>query len=326
MDAVRWGLLSTASINDAVLAGVAGSELVEIVAVASRDEDRARGYAQDRGIPRAHGGYDSLLADPEVEAVYNSLPNSLHVDWSVRALEAGKHVLVEKPFDRRAADVERAFDVAEAGGLILMEAFMYRHHPQTRKLAELVRGGAIGELRAVRAAFNGRLASEDDVRLLPELNGGALMDVGSYCVNGSRLLAGEPERVQGAQVVGPTGIDMRFAGLLVFANGVLGHFDCGFDLAPTSWLEAIGSERTAAVRDPWMCRDLGIELRSDLEVEQVAVADVDRYRAEFENMSLAIRGRAEPLLGRADAVGQARTIEALYRAAESGEAVTVSSG
>ena len=151
---VRFGILSTARINELVLAGARESELVEVTAVASRDQARAEEYAREHGIPRAHGSYEELLADPELDAVYISLPSSLHVEWSIKALEAGKHVLCEKPLSRRPDDVERAFDVANRTGLLLTEAFMYRHNAQTARLQELVAGGAIGQLRAVRAAFS----------------------------------------------------------------------------------------------------------------------------------------------------------------------------
>jgi predicted dehydrogenase len=318
---VRWGVISTARINDAVLAGARASDRVDVVAVASRDADRAEAYARERGIPRAHGSYEALLADEEVEAVYISLPNALHVEWSVRALEAGKHVLCEKPLDRRPEAVERAFDAAERSGRLLMEAFMYRHHPQTARAAALVRDGATGELRQIRSSFSFTLHDPANVRLRPELDGGALMDVGCYCVSVSRLLAGEPELVFGQQVLGPTGVDVRFAGQLRFAGDVLAEFHSGFDLPAASGLEAIGSEGSLVVASPFLCREPAVELRRDGDVERVAVDDLDRFRLELENLSDAIRGRAEPLLGRADALGQARTIEALYASAETGRAV-----
>src|ERR1700710_1256944 len=151
---MRIGLLSTADINGAILAGAAASDQVEVVAVASRDAAKAEAYAREHGIATAHGSYDDLLADPQVDAVYVSVPNSLHVDWSIRALEAGKHVLCEKPLSRRPAEVERVFDAAERNGVLCMEALMWRHHPQTLRLAELVADGAIGELRLVRAAYS----------------------------------------------------------------------------------------------------------------------------------------------------------------------------
>jgi predicted dehydrogenase len=313
------GILSTARINQAILAGVRQTDRVDVVAVASRDQRRAESYAREHGIERAHGSYEGLLEDPEVEAVYISLPNSLHVEWSVKALEAGKHVLCEKPLDRRPDAVERAFDAAERAGLLLMEAFMYRHHPQTRKLEEVVASGAVGELRQLRTLFSFTLADLTDVRLDPELDGGALMDLGCYCVSGCRLLAGEPELVFGRQRTGPTGVDVRFTAVLQFPGDVFGEFHCGFDLPDATGIEAIGSEGTALVRDPVRCRDPHVELNG----ERVDVEDLDRYMLQLENFSDAVRGEAEPLLGREDAVGQARVIDALYRSAASGAAVSL---
>ena len=320
---MRLGILSTARINRAVLAGARLSDRVEVVAVASRDSARAEAYAHEHDIERAHGSYEALLEDPGVEAVYISLPNSLHVPWSVRALEAGKHVLCEKPLDRSPAEVERAFDAADRAGRILMEAFMYRHHPQTRRLAELVGDGAIGELRLVRSSFSFPLSDETNVRLRPELDGGSLMDVGCYCVSGTRLLAGEPESVSAQQVVGPTGVDVRFAGTMSFPRGALAHFDSALDLVDRGDLEAVGSEGTIVVRDPWLIRGAALELRRGDDVERIEVAQANRYQLELENLADAIHGDAEPLLAREDALGQARTIDALYRAAETGQVVRI---
>ena len=157
---VKWGLLSTALINEAILRGASESQDVDVIAVASRDEERARSYADEHGLERSYGSYEGLLADPDIEAVYISLPNSLHVEWTLRALDAGKHVLVEKPFSRRPAEVERAFDAAEAAGLVLSEGFMWRHHPQTHRLVELIDSGVAGRVRVVRTAFAFDLAAE----------------------------------------------------------------------------------------------------------------------------------------------------------------------
>jgi xylose dehydrogenase (NAD/NADP) len=316
---VRWGLLSTARINEAILKGARQSERTEIVAVASRDRARAEAYTRERGLERAYGSYDELIADEDVDVVYNSLPNALHVEWSIRALDAGKHVLCEKPLDHRAEAVERAFDTAERNDRVLMEAFMYRHHPQTKKAAELVRDGAIGELRQLRSRFSFTLTNEADVRLLPDLDGGALMDLGCYCISMQRLLAGEPELVFGRQRTGPSGVDVGFTGLLQFAGDVYGEFHCGFDLPEGSSLEAVGSQGTLVVRDPVRCRDPHVEL----DGERIEVEDVDRYFLQVDNFSAAVRGEAEPLLGRADALGQARLIEALYRSAATGTAVSL---
>jgi xylose dehydrogenase (NAD/NADP) len=291
------------------------TDKAEVIAVASRDVGRAQGYAHEHGIERAYGSYEELLADPDVEAVYNSLPNSMHVDWSIRALEAGKHVLVEKPMARHPEDVERAYRVADSRERLLMEAFMYRHHPQTHKLKDVVHSGVIGELRQVRAAFCFTLADPTNVRLRPELDGGSLMDLGCYCIGIARLLAGEAELVFGRQRLGPTGVDLGFTGLLQFPGGVFGEFHCAFDLPAQSGVEAIGSKGAVVVSEPFRC--LG---HLDVNGERIEVENVDRYLLQLENLSEAIRGAAEPLLGRADAIQQARTIAALYRSAETGAA------
>ena len=177
---LRWGLLSTANINVEIIAGAAETDAAEIVAVASRDAERARRYAEERGIPTAHGSYEALLADDSVDAVYVSLPNGLHHEWTMKALAAGKHVLCEKPYSRRPAEVEEAFAAAAAAGLVLMEAFMYRHHPQTREIERIVKDGEIGRVVFVAATFTFPLTDLTNVRALPELDGGALMDVGCY--------------------------------------------------------------------------------------------------------------------------------------------------
>ena len=316
---VRWGLLSTARINRAILNGSAPSERTEVVAIASRDQARADDYARAHGLERAYGSYDALLEDGDIDVVYIGLPNSMHVEWSIRALEAGKHVLCEKPLDRRVEAVERAFDTAERAGRLLMEAFMYRHHPQTHKAAELVRAGAIGELRQLRSLFSFTLADEADVRFDPELDGGALMDLGCYCISMQRVLAGEPELVFGRQRLGGKGVDVGFAGVLEFGGDVLGEFHCGFDLPQRQGLEAVGSEGVLVVSEPVSCLDPHVEVNG----ERVDVEDTDRYFLQVENFSAAVQGEAEPLLGRADAIGQVRAIEALYRSAASGAAVSL---
>jgi xylose dehydrogenase (NAD/NADP) len=314
---VQWGVLSTARINAKFLAGVGESDECDVLAVASRDGDRAARYAQENGIERAYGSYGELLDDPDVEAVYISLPNALHLEWTQRALAAGKHVLCEKPLSRRVADVEAAFDAAESADRLLMEAFMWRHNPQTERLATLVQAGAIGRLRLVRAAFSFAIGAADDanVRLSAELDGGALMDVGCYCVSAARLLAGEPEAVSGHRVTGGDGVDVAFTASMRFGADVLAHFDAGIALAPRDELEVVGEEASLFLDDPWHCREPVIELRRDGTVERIELEAADSYRLEAENFSAAIRGRAQPRLGRADAIGQARVIEALYAAA-----------
>jgi xylose dehydrogenase (NAD/NADP) len=323
-DAVRWGIISTAHINRLVIPGAQASDQVELIAVASRDQARAEEYARQWEIGRAYGSYEALLEDPDVEAVYVSLPNTLHAEWSIRALEAGKHVLCEKPFSRHPEEVEAAFDAADRASRLLSEAFMYRHNPQTKRLAELVSSGAIGELRLVRSAFSYSLYDADNIRLRTDVEGGALMDVGCYCVSGSRLLGGEPESVFGQAYVGSTGTDWVFTGSLRFAGGVLALFDCGTALPERDELEAIGSEGSLFLDDPWHCHEPVIELRRDDGIERIEIAPEDSYRLELENLSAAIRGDADLLLGRDDAVAQSRVLEALHRSAGSGEPVQLS--
>ena len=319
---MRLGIVSTADINRKVIPGAHASDKIELVAVASREQRRAEEYAKTWEIPRAYGSYESLLEDQDVDAVYISLPNTMHREWSIRSLEAGKHVICEKPFSRRPADVEEAFDAAERSGRLLTEAFMYRHNPQTARLMELVRGGAIGELRLVRSAFSYALYDADNIRLRTDVEGGSLMDVGCYCVSGSRLLAGEPESVHGQASIGPTGTDWVFTGTLRFPGDVLALFDCGTSLADRDELEAVGSEGSLFLDDPWHCKQPVIEIRRADGVERVELDPVDSYRLELENLADAAAGEAPLRLGREDALGQARTIDALFRSAESGASVS----
>jgi predicted dehydrogenase len=320
---VTWGIVSTAHINRKVIPGAKASAKVELAAVASRTQERADAYAREWEIPLAYGSYEDLLADPEIEAVYISLPNTMHCEWSIRALEAGKHVLCEKPLSRRPAEVEAAFAAADRADRLLMEAFMYRHNPQTSRLQELIAVGAIGELRLVRSTFSYGLYDTDNIRLRTDVEGGALMDVGCYNVSGSRLLAGEPERVWGEAWYGPTGTDWVFAGTMRFPDDVLATFDCGTGLVDRDELEAIGTEGTLFVDDPWHCKKPVIELRREDGVERIEIPHEDSYQLELENLSDAIRGEDTPLLGREDAVGQARALEALHTSATTNAPVSL---
>ena len=315
---MRLGIVSTADINRKVIPGAHASEKVDLIAVASRDQTRAEEYARTWDIERAYGSYDALLEDPDVDAVYISLPNTMHREWSIKSVEAGKHVICEKPFSKRPEDVEAAFEAAEGAGRLLTEAFMYRHNPQTTKLVELVRDGAIGELRVVRSAFSYSLYDTENIRLRTDVDGGSLMDVGCYCVSGSRLLAGEPESVHGQAYVGPSGTDWVFTGAMRFSGDVHALFDCGTCLPGRDELEAIGTEGSLFLDDPWHSTEPVIELRRDGGVERIELERVDSYRLELENLADAIAGDAPLLLGREDALGQARTIDALFRSAASG--------
>jgi predicted dehydrogenase len=313
---LRWGILSTANITDKLLDS--GSDQ-EFVAVGSRDLSRAQAYAREKELARAYGSYEELLTDPEIDAIYNPLPNALHVEWSIRALEAGKHVLCEKPLSRRPRDVDRAFDVADREGRVLAEAFMWRHHPQVARVRELLEAGAIGALRIIRAAFAFVAADPGDIRLQADLDGGGLMDVGCYCVSGCRAIAGaEPVSAFADYVPGGNGgVDVALVATLRFPDDVLAHFDCGLSYAGGDQLEAVGSDGSLFLDDPWHGREPVIEVRRlDGSVERVETARENSYALELANFEAAVRGDATALLARDDALAQARTIAALYTSAE----------
>jgi xylose dehydrogenase (NAD/NADP) len=322
IDPLRLGLLSTARINDAILAAAATTDRVEVVAVASRDAAKAEAYAQERGIPRAYGSYERLLDDNGVDAVYISLPNSLHHEWTLNALDARKHVLCEKPFVRSAAQAEEAFDRAHEAGRVLMEAFMYRFHPQAAEVKELVDSGAVGRLQLVRSSYSFLLSDPSDVRARPELEGGALMDLGCYCVSIMRYLLGEPQSVIGEQELGPTGVDVAFNGTLRFPRDVVAQFDCSFTHPRYERLDVVGEEGWLLVDTPWRKEGEGeLLLRHMDHLRRFDIPAANSYVLELENFAAAAAHEAPPLLDRDDAVGQARTIEALYRSAEEGRTV-----
>ncbi len=314
---IRWGVLGPGGIAARTVRDIGRASNATVVAVGSRNRDRAAEFASRFGIARVHGSYEALLADPEVDAVYIAVPNSLHHPLTMAALAAGKHVLSEKPYTRHPEEVVAAFDAAEAAGLIVMEAFMWRHAPQVARFMELL--PEVGELQSIRATFSFMLTQKGDVRLDAALDGGALMDVGCYCVSGSRLAAGaEPALVFGRQTLADSGVDEGFSGMLQFPSGLVAEIVAGFTSEHRS-LEVIGTRSTLLMRDPWLGQFGGISLGGrDVDV----VAD-DTYRLELENMSAAILGTGQPLLGRADALGQARTIDALYRSAASSAPVAL---
>jgi xylose dehydrogenase (NAD/NADP) len=324
---VAWGLLSTARINELVLAGARKSDRVQVIAVGSRDRVRAKAYAREHGLERGYGSYQELVDDPDIQAIYISLPNASHVEWSIRALRAGKHVLCEKPLTRHAHEAEETFGVAEEEGRLLMEAFMWRHHPQVRRLAELIADGAIGELKLIRAVHAFTAGDPRDIRLLTELDGGSLMDVGCYCVHAARHLAGEPERVYGEPVRNTAGVDIRFAGTMLFPDGVVAQFSSGLDVPEIHELEVVGDAGSLFLSDPWHGWVAPrIELRTDGGFEDIHLEPTDPYRLELENLSAAILGETDPLLGREDAIAQARALDALFASAERGQPVVLQPG
>lgn len=226
---IRWGILSTANIGrKRVVPAMQASAHGIVTAVASRNIDAAREYADELGIATAYGSYEELLADPNIDAIYNPLPNSLHAEWSIQCAEAGKPTLCEKPLASDAAEAQMMVDAFAERSVLFAEAFMYRFHPQTVQVKQMLDDGAIGDLLAVEASFSFRLTREDNIRSSAELAGGALMDVGCYCVNVTRLMTGaEPVAGHAVAHFGATsGVDEVLAGVLKFETGVVGHFDC----------------------------------------------------------------------------------------------------
>ncbi|HET9556256.1 MAG TPA: Gfo/Idh/MocA family oxidoreductase, partial [Actinomycetota bacterium] len=271
MARVRWGVLSTASIGRLVIEASRNATNAEVVAVASRDAARARAFAGELGLEASYGSYEELLASSAVDAVYVPLPVALHTEWTVKALEAGKHVLCEKPLATSAADAARCLDTAEAAGRRCVEGLMWRHHPQTTLARKLVTDGAIGRLAHVRAALSVSVPP-GDIRRSVELGGGALGDLGCYCVSAIRLFAGEPSQVDATQVRdSDAGVDLRMAATLRLPGDVLTQFDVALDLTRRDELELVGTEGRLVVPDPWLCRATHLELSRNGRVEHIPV-------------------------------------------------------
>ena len=321
---IGWGLLGASGIaNRALAPALSRSAVGRLVAVASRDAAKAASFATKHGIGRAYGSYEELLADKEIDVVYVSLPNSEHVTWALRAVEAGKHVLCEKPMHRDPAEVRRLYDTAERAGRVVMEAFMYRHHPDTQTLFRCVGKGDIGTVYHARAALSFSMPLDGNIRLDPTLHGGALMDLGCYAISALRILAGEPTRVSGASCLAPSGVDMRTTAFMECQGGATTTFNCGMDLPGQSCLEVIGSKGILRAEWPFFrpffphIDPPKIEIRVGLESTMLPLTDVNPYLLQVDNLSRAVRGEEQPLVGRSDAVAQARVIAALRRSIES---------
>ena len=300
---VRLGLLSTAAINGAILGARGRDAPFEIVAAGSRDPARAEAYAREHGIERSHGSYDELLAHEEIDAVYIALPNALHHEWTMRALAAGKHVLVEKPYTRFPEQVDEAWDAAERHGLVLEEAYMWRHSAQTKLMLDVLPG--VGEIHAVHATFTANLAREDDPRWVAELGGGALLDLGCYCVSAARLLLGEPDAVHvEARMRGE--VDIGCAGTLRF-GGTTATFQCALDSFLVNRIEVVGADGVLRVPDAFVDPPGVVELNGKAH----RVNAGNHYRAELDDFCAAIRGEHPVLLGRDEMRGQARVLSAL---------------
>jgi xylose dehydrogenase (NAD/NADP) len=328
---LRWGLICTATINQAMIPSVLASERSDLVAVASRDLGRAQDYARKWDIPRAHGSYQALLDDPDVDVVYNALPNALHCEWTVKAADAGKHVLCEKPLALSLEEVDRIIEAAERNKVVVLEAFMYRYHPQIFKVRDLIRAGAIGDLRLVHATFSWSLEPEggEELHMLlnPALGGGSVWDVGCYPVSFAQALVGaDPVEVFGWQVLSDTGVDLTFAGQMRFADGVLAQFHSSFQ-APERWVaEVTGSQGTLRLDEPWRHQPdepAVIRLRRDDGQEVVEVEDVDAYLCEVEAIADCILKGAESPYSLSQSRGNVATITALLESARQGKPLQV---
>jgi predicted dehydrogenase len=323
MKKLRWGFLSTARINRALMPAIKASKGSELAAVASRSLDTARAYAAEYHIPKAYGSYDALLADPDIDAIYNPLPNNLHAEWTIRAAQAGKHILCEKPLALSLAEVDAMTEAARRNNVVLMEAFMYRHHPKTLKIRELIAAGEIGEVRLIEGSFCFTLERPDDIRWKPEQGGGALWDVGCYPVSYSHMLAGcAPVEVFGRQKLSPSGVDVTFAGQLRFPNGILSQISASFELPSQQEMIIRGSRGAIHVSMPFNPTQANsfTVIKKDSEKEYKFKAQ-ELYLGEVQNMESAIREGSSTRLSLAESREILTTLLALYQSARTGAPV-----
>jgi xylose dehydrogenase (NAD/NADP) len=330
---LRIGVLRTAHIARSFIAAVRSSDTVRITAVASRDIDKAMRFAQDIGVPRAYGSYQELLADPAIDAIYNPLPNALHAEWSIRAIEAGKHVLCEKPIAVTSAEARAAFAAAELRGVVLVEGFPYRGQPQTLKLTELLEGGAIGAVQTVQAAIGFTMTDVSDIRLDPSLGGGALMDAGTYAVSLVRLVAGErASRAQALVRWDPSGVDQTLVACLAHPGGMLGQVSCSF--ATTVHRQALivgslGAIQTSYSNHSSPDRPAILQVKRglswDTPYEDIDLPPSDGFRAEAESFERLIRRGSAHWTGASpnESVDIMRTLEAILESARSGCAIDI---
>jgi len=323
---LNWGLLSTARINRALIPPLQVSKRNHLLAVASRSQANADAYAKEKNIPRAHGSYEALLADPEIDVIYNPLPNHLHAGWTIRAVEAGKHVLCEKPLALSVDEVNAIKAAAQKHGRVVAEAFMYRHHPQTLKVQELVKSGSIGSLKLIRGSFSFVLSREEDIRLLdPAMGGGSIWDIGCYPISYARTVVGEnPVEVFGWQVTGKTGIDETFAGQLRFAGDIHAQFDSSFIIPFQSFMEIVGSEGTLSIPKPFKpgVNDRILISRED-KTETIKVRGRELYLGEVEDMADAILLGHDSRISLDDSRANVGVITALLESARVGKPISV---
>ncbi len=331
MRKVRWGQISTADIGlRKVLPGMKNSKHAEIVAISSRDVDAARKAAKQLNIPKAYGSYQELLADPEIDAVYNPLPNHLHVSWSIKALEAGKHVLCEKPIALTAAEGQMLVDAAKKfPHLKVMEAFMYRHHPQWQKAKQLVLDGKIGELRTIQSFFSYFNDDPNNIRNMADIGGGGLMDIGCYNISLSRFIFdAEPQRVVGIVEYDPKlKTDRLASGMLDFGRGTA-TFTCSTQLSPYQRVNIFGAKGRIEIEIPFNAppnKPCKMWYQHDGKIQEINLPTTDQYTVQGELMSLAILNNSPVPTPIEDAVQNMRVIEAIVASARENAWVTMSS-
>ena len=323
---LRWGLLGTAHINRRLIPAMRVARRSAVMAVASRDAARARAYAREWDIAVAHDSYDALLRERSVDAVYIPLPNSLHVEWTLRALDAGKHVLCEKPLALTAEDVDRIDAVARARALVVAEAFMYRHEPLIERVIELIEAGAVGTLRTIAASFSYAQNRSPDVRLDASLGGGSLWDVGCYAVSIARLIAkAEPVEVVGFATMTTGGVDEAFTGLLRFPTNVVATVHSSFRAGYRTWLEVGGGDGVIRVANPFRPGPREeIELQRGDETRRLSVEGSPALfvRQIDDFVAAALDGKA-PAVSLRESRGNTAALAALSESARTGRAVTI---
>lgn len=322
MQKLRWGVLSTAKIGrEKVIPALQASQHNKVVAICSRNLPNAQANAAQLGIARAYGSYEELLADPEIDAIYNPLPNHLHVEWSIKALQAGKHVLCEKPLGLNTADAQRLVDAARAHPhLKVMEAFMYRFHPQWQLVKKLIDEGRIGKVYAVHSHFSYNNREPDNIRNKIEWGGGALLDVGCYSISLSRWLFNEePAQVLG-QITPTPGeeVDCLTSAILEFSAGAA-TFTCGTKIEPVQYAEAIGDEGSIYLDQPFYT-DAALPLPKlritrNREVEEIEVPETNHYSAMGDAFALSVFNGNEVPTPLADAIANMRVIDATFKSA-----------
>jgi xylose dehydrogenase (NAD/NADP) len=316
--ALRWGILGTARINRRVIPALRLARRSELVAVASRDRARGDAYAREWSIPRAMEGYQALLDDRSIEAVYIPLPNTDHVPWTLAAIKAGKHVLCEKPLALDPADIDRIAAAAAVARVIVEEGFMYRHEPLTARVMSLIGNGAIGTVRAVVSGFTFALEPGANIRLEPALGGGSLWDVGSYPVTYAQLITGhEPKIVFGTAHWHGDGIDEEFMGMLRFGGGATANIYSGFRAAYRTWLEVLGSEGALTVPNPFRPGPLEtLVIERDGVSQRIEVTgSPEIFVREIEDFEASVLDGTPPVVSLAESRRTAATLSALYQAA-----------